>query len=226
MTDLRQLLMEANPVPAAQVPDALRAELLAEVRRTPPPERRRRRIQWPLPSVLAGLVVAGGVATAGALYISQEARDQSAALTTSPAITGDQGSPVAYGEAMQRFAERLVATTPYPPGVTEDFDFSQYGRGTSRGALSEMSASMEIFIRFRAQCMWRQYWLDSIDRGQVQAAREAAEILAQVPDWPGFRGSVDRGDALPRAQQVARAAAAEDVDTVRELTRGDCRDDP
>ncbi len=50
MTDIRQLLMEANPVPAVQVPDALRAELMAEVQRTPPPVRRGRRIQWPCPA--------------------------------------------------------------------------------------------------------------------------------------------------------------------------------
>ncbi len=227
MTDLRQLLADANPVPAVQVPEALRAELMAEVLRTPPPQRRRIRVQWPIPSVIAGLVVAGGVATAGALFVSERTRDQSAALTTSPAITGDQGSPVAYGQAVRRFAEGIVATTPYPPGVEEDFDWEQYGRsGLVNSAPGEMSASIEMFVRFRAQCKWRDYWLQSMAAGQRQAASEAAEILAQVPEWPGFRGTADRGDARQRARRVAEAAAANDVDTVQEITRGDCRDDP
>lgn len=113
MTDLRQLLADANPVPAVQVPEALRAELMAEVLRTPPPPQRRRiRVQWPIPSVIAGLVVAGGVATAGALFVSERTRDQSAALTTSPAITGDQGSPVAYG---QRCGALPRASSPRRP---------------------------------------------------------------------------------------------------------------
>jgi hypothetical protein len=224
MTDIRQLLMEVNPVPQVEVPDALRAELMAEVRRTPPPERRRRRLQWPIPSVLLGLVVAGGVATAGALYISERTRSQSAALTTSPAVVGEQGRPLAYGAEIRRFAERLEATTPYPPGMRETFNWNDYGQGT--GAPGEISGSIELFVRFRAQCMWREYWLSSMARGREEAAREAAQILAQVPEWPGFRGTATRGDAQQRARRVAEAAAAKDVDTVKELTRGDCRDQP
>lgn len=221
MTDIRQQLVDANPVPRAEVPEALRAELFAEVRRTPPRTSRFRR-RWPLPTILVGLVAAGGVATAGGLLISKETREQSVSLVRQAPSPGDAGPPVTYGDQIAAEAARIVATTPYPPGVRETFDFTRYGQGST--APGEQRGSLQMFIEFRAACMWREYWLSAVQRGQTQAAREAAVILRQAVRWPGTRG--DRGEGAARARRVATAAAARDVDTVEAITRGDCRDQP
>jgi hypothetical protein len=222
MTDIRQLLMEANPVLRAEVPDALRAELFAEVRRTAPPAGRvRRPWRWPLPSILVALVAAGGVATAAGLFISQQTKDQAAALVRQPAVRGADGSPTAYGARIERAAERILATTPSPPGRPDTMDWSTYQPSAAPG---EMLGSLEVLIQHRAACRWREYWIDATRSGQRVAAAEASKILHQATRWSGVRG--DRGDALVIARRAARAAAEGDVAAMRAVSRSDCRGSP
>lgn len=216
MTDIRQLLVDANPVPRAEVPDTVRAELFAEVRRTPPPARRRWR--WPLPTILIALVTVGGVATAGGLFISQETRGKSAALRAAPDVD-PMGRPGLESPELRAAAERIVSTTPYPPDDPEDYSWAPFR--TSEGREAADVRSLQMLIEFRASCKWRGYWLRMQEAGSTAAAAEAAEVLAEVPDWPTFRSR--EGTARERAQQAAAAAAAGDVDVVQELNRGDCR---
>ncbi|MBO9534114.1 MAG: hypothetical protein J7513_14175 [Solirubrobacteraceae bacterium] len=223
MTDSRQMLIDANPVERIEIPAALRAELFAEVRRTPAPRRLiSRPWKWPLSSLLIGLVATGGVATAGVWFISQETKDRSAALTRESAVRGDQGPADAYGARVKAAAERILATTPSPPGMPDKMDWARYR--PAPGAPGEIEGSIRALIEHRAACRWRDYWLASTLAGRTGAAREAATILHQVVNWPTVRG--DRGDASAIARRAANAAADGDVAAMRAVSRSDCRGSP
>ncbi len=90
MTDVRQMLVDANPVGRGRRP-RMPCEPPCSPRcaaRRRPRRRALRPWRWPLPMILVGLVGAGGVATAGGWFISQQTRDQSAALTSGPRVRG------------------------------------------------------------------------------------------------------------------------------------------
>lgn len=220
MTDIRQLLMEANPVPdRVEVPALVRAEVFAEVRRTPPPTRRR----WPLPTILIALVAAGGVATAGGLLISQATKDKSTALTGGRSVNGVDGAPLTYGQQIKAQADRFMATTPYPPGMPDTFDWASYSPGAAT-APGQMAGTVRELVEHRAVCLWRAYWLKANERRQTSAASQAATILQQALKWPSLR--VDRGEGTAIERRAARAAAAGDATTVKAVSRQDCRGVP
>ncbi len=92
MSDLQQILRNTNPVPAGTpVPDAVRQELFAEVRRTAarqPVRRGRRRWRLPIPMIAVPLLISASVATGAGVYwgVSQATKDQSTALTAAPTV--------------------------------------------------------------------------------------------------------------------------------------------
>ncbi|MEH3053825.1 MAG: hypothetical protein PGN13_07420 [Patulibacter minatonensis] len=202
---------------AAEVPDALRAKVMAEVRSTPAP-RRRARFRWPLSSMLIALVAAGGVATAGGLLISQATKDRANAQTTQPEYDGGSGLPLRYGRSIELEAKRYMRQLPYPPGMRDPMDWRAYRPSSAAG---EMQGTVDLLVEWRATCLWRSYWVKAYTRGDRLAAADAAEILGSTTRWPAVRADRvgDRADALRKA---ARAAAASDVDAVRASLQFDC----
>ncbi len=104
---------------------------------------------------------------------------------------------MAYGDEVRRLADRVIATTPYPPGVKETFDFQSYRSGVD--AKAEMGGSIEAFIQFRAQCYWREYWLSAVRAGD-ESGRAAAPFL-RGSTMDSMRGSAALGTAQKRALQ-------------------------
>ena len=153
MTDIRQLLMEANPVASrVEVPDVVRAEVMAEVHRTPPRRRFTRRWQWPLPTILVALVAAGGVATAAAVLISRESKQQSTALASGPPVPANAGRAVAFAPAKQigRFFAALpsnpAAGASSTPATLSSFAKSPFGTMAKR-ACNLLIQHYEIVMR-------------------------------------------------------------------------------
>src|SRR4051812_25555939 len=86
-----------------------------------------------------GLLLALGYSVIAAPFDSPgDTKDKSSGLIESLSVRGDDGAPAAYGRQLARVAEAIEARTPYPPGMSDDFDWATYpprwrsGRGNER----------------------------------------------------------------------------------------------
>jgi len=145
--------------------------------------------------------------------------DKSTRLIESPSVRGDDGAPAAYGRQLARVAEAIEARTPYPPGMSDDFDWATYRPDGE--AAGEMSGSIQMLIEYRAGCLWQRTWLHAVERNDHSAQHEALLILRQIPDWPGIRG--DRGTGCQHAEQIAASATAGDRRAVVANINLNCR---
>lgn len=210
MSDLHQILRNTNPVPAGvPVPDAVRQELFAEVRRTAarhPVRRGRRRWRLPIPMIAVPLLISASVPTGAGVYwgVSQATKDQSTALTKAPAVGPNEGERLPLGERVAAEAAEIMAQTPYPPGRIDRVDWAAlsnswagFSDGETRGLITEL-------VQARALCFWSDYALDALAAGRKADLADAAEIFRQANRWSALR---DRGDD-PRRIYLGAAAAA------------------
>jgi hypothetical protein len=96
-------------------------------------------------------------------------------------------------------AKRVMAQTPYPPGMSDHFDWRAHGYGLNH------AAEVQRMVEYRAYCLWLKYWLTGTDRAG------AAAVLAEVPSWPTQRQTDKYESSFQREIQ----AAVEGGDVVR-----------
>jgi hypothetical protein len=104
-------------------------------------------------------------------------------------------------------AKRLMAQTPYPPGVRDPLDWSD--------ATLDIHNTFDVqsTIEYRAYCFWVKYWVNGADRAGATA------VLEQTPYWPTMR----RNDRPKYWQKKIWNAAREgDAAAMRQEVRVNC----
>lgn len=180
------------------------------------------------PLIVALVVGTGGLATAAGLVVSQATKDRATQLTRSAAPEPGTGFST-LGAQMVQTAKEVRAELPYPPGMTDTYDWSKYSAGTTLGTGGETRREIQLMSEYRAGCIWRRYYLKVHDAGDRRGMADAAKILAQVPDWPATRGLPGRrGRPVPAtgpdAEFARRAARGEVTEAMRTAVLINCTD--
>jgi hypothetical protein len=105
------------------------------------------------------------------------------------------------------FAERQMAQIPYPPGLSDHFNWA---------ARHDIKRTDEIqgLAQYRAYCLWMQYWLRGADRAGASA------VIATIPRWPGQRQ--ENGYETYWQRKLQTAVRTGDVATVRQEVVTNC----
>ncbi len=228
MSDLQQILRNTNPVPAGTpVPDAVRQELFAEVRRTAarqPVRRGRRRWRLPIPMIAVPLLISASVATGAGVYwgVSQATKDQSTALTAAPTVLPSDAGSAAFGEELQAAGEEFMRQTPYPPGVTDTFDWSTMGGVDDGSSPGYIRGTVLMLVQARAVCFWVNHYFSARQAGQGADAADAITILRQAVNWSSIRTL--QGSLRANLENAADAASRGDDRPMRRLSFSlDCK---
>jgi hypothetical protein len=191
----------------------LEAQLVAAAAR--PRARRRLRVAG-----AAALAVAAWVALALLLAPTSKPREQPAQPPeTVPARTLVKARALAKlprplsrrvaGDKIAAVAKQAMARTPYPPGMSDHFDFFAH-----RGNLQNNVLSVYHAVEAHAYCLWIQYWVRGADRASATAVRE------QTPYWPTQRGDDDRLTYWQR--KIVTAARTGDVGVIQAEANASC----
>jgi hypothetical protein len=170
----------------------------------------------PAAAALTALVV-----VACAAFVSHPARGREAVATPSPpdpvalshaltAAPDPVGSRVGHAD-LPAVAAGFASQTPYPPGASDDFDWSATPSDPRDMAAIDDRAEVQFLVEYRAQCRWLRSWLAT--RSDVALA-----VLRDVPRWPALRQ-----DADGQLQADADAAAAGDVAAIQRQVDVNCR---
>ena len=106
-------------------------------------------------------------------------------------------------------AQRVMAHTPYPPGMSDHFDWAAHTYSLNH------AAEVQSLVEYRSYCLWLKYWLTGADRAG------AAAVLAQVPRWPTQRQTDKYESAFQR--EIQTAVQGGDVARVRREAEMNCQ---
>lgn len=205
----------------------LRQDLVAAASRTVGPEpaaessRRRSRRLFGLPLVLVATVGVAGAATATGLVVSQATKEQSQALTKAPELTAERPGPAAsVGADLEQATKDAKQRIPYPPGSSDSFNSKGHTRGATLGSGEETARETGFVVEYRAACLWRTYFVQSVESGNTRAQADALAILKQVPSWPATRSLASE---VAMQKKFAAAAESGDVDALRQDIAINCK---
>lgn len=116
--------------------------------------------------------------------------------------------------ALPAVAARLRQPIPYPPGMSDDFDWAAVPSDPRDMSSIGNALEMQSLIEFRAGCLWLLYWLGTTD---PRERRAAASVLADVPHFPRLRVTGPR-----MWRRIAELAAAGDALELRAIQPGQC----
>jgi hypothetical protein len=195
-----------------------------------------RRVRRPrMPVVLvrrAAVVVGAAVVAIAALSVVPRGHDPEPAarvpaqtlrlsreLTQAPVVLpsgrDDNRVRVAHSD-LPRVAAEIERRTPYPPGISDDFDWAATpSSATAMGSIGFRS-DVQALIESRAHCLWLHYWLNANARGAAAAAADAATVFADAPAWPTMRAN--QGGVREAWAADAAAARRGDVAAVQRAT--------
>lgn len=106
-------------------------------------------------------------------------------------------------------AKQAMAQTPYPPGMSDHFDFLG-NKVNFRNNVLAIYASVEG----HAYCFWVRYWVHGADRASATA------VLEQIPYWPTQRG---KDNSLTYWQvKILTAARTGDVKEMQAEANASC----
>jgi hypothetical protein len=138
------------------------------------------------------------------------------ALTLAPAtrsLRPGVDEPVPHAQ-LPVVAAEYEAQTPYPPTGPDTFDWASLPADPHDMGSINYRADIQGLVEFRASCLWLRYWLAT--QALPEAQQAATTVLADVPAWPSRR------DRPGNATELARQAAAGNVDAVSDGVRTDC----
>jgi hypothetical protein len=106
-------------------------------------------------------------------------------------------------------ARRMMAQMPYPPGMSDRFDWRR--NAWKFKTVLELRGSVE----YHAYCTWVTYWVRGADRPGATA------VLAETPYWPLLRRP---GDHRPTYwhNKIATAAREGDMAVMRQEALANC----
>jgi hypothetical protein len=127
-------------------------------------------------SVVLALLLAPGPSTERPVAVPQTV--PAATLVKARALA-EQRRPLSRrvrDDQIAAVVKQARARTPYPPGMSDRFDYFRHRRNFNNNVLA-IHASIER----RAYCLWIRYWVQGADRAG------AAAVLAQYPHWAATR---------------------------------------
>jgi hypothetical protein len=138
----------------------------------------------------------------------------SRALAAKPAPDTDLRDAIPPAQ-LPAVAAGLMAQTPYPPGMRDDFDWAATPSNPRSMESINFPKDVEFLVEYRSYCLWLKYWLAGADQAG------AAAVIADIPRWPTQRQADGHEAGYQRAIQAAVRDG--DVAPVRREVELNCR---